>query len=895
VTLGIETGHIPTADTVWCVWQVEGNPKPNRAEAVKIAVGKTADHWQVQLPAFNGGEVVYYRLFAQSEEQQAESEEFTFGVTTWVDVIYIATMEENAERLVVKLATSRKGLYVNLQAGPDPSGTISLRLSAFFENSTFPSRLLMKEPLTAKWGDIRITMYDNPPRMVFCRESDGLMLQSADPVRVLVCADGTVAHYRLGFDSPSDEAFYGFGERFNALDQRGNQLDNHVYGQYTSQGKRSYIPIPFFISSRGYGLWLKTERQAEFDLAAAENNCWTLTGQVEEDSSLEMRFFFQQRPSSIVQAFTDLTGKPKLPPPWAFGLWMSSNDWNSQAEVMHQLQLAQKHQIPATVLVIEAWSDEINFYIWNDAQYQQKSSSHAYSLNDYTFSTAGRWPDPKAMIDELHQAGLRLMLWQIPVMKYGEPAEHLDETQKNADQEYAIHQRFVVQKADGSPHRIEAHAPWFSNGLVLDFTNLEAADWWFKKREYLLAEMGVDGFKTDGGEHIWDTETHFKNGMRGSRGINCYPLAYEGAYDRFLKNRRGENYVLFSRAGYTGVQQVSCHWTGDEKSTWDAFRANLRAMLNVGLCGISFIGWDIAGFAGPLPSSELYLRATAFSVFCPIMQYHSDYNARRKPSRDRTPWNIQKQTGDSDVIPNFRQLTNLRMNLIPYILGEARKSSQSGLPLMRALPLAYPADITCREFPHEYMFGDALLVAPVVEPGKTIWQVYLPQGDWRDLWTGELYSGPRKIVVPAPLGCIPVFQRKGTILPLNLGKDITLCNPVGNAVDQYQNLCLFIYPDGDCEAPLYKGSWGESRWVKCSRSEETGLEVHLPPMEDALHILVFEVLAVEVLCDGKPLPKSANGQINPSDHGWTLGPEKRITQIDLLASPRPLKVTIRKQ
>ena len=711
VMLGVETGHIPTADTVWCIWQVEGNPMVNRTEAVNHSAGETTDLWQVHLPAFNGGEVVQYRLFARSAETQVESEEFTFSVSTWVDVVSIFTLEENAERLVVKMATSRPNLCVRLHAEPDPSGMISLRLSAFYENSSLSPTLLMKEPLTAEWGDVRITMYDNPLRMVLGRESDSLMLQSAVPIRVLVRADGTVQQYQFGFESPSDEAFYGFGERFNALDQRGNYLDNYVYGQYTGQGKRSYIPIPFFISSRGYGLWLKTERQAKFDLAAADSGCWTLTGYAEEEgASLEMKFFFQQHPRAIVQAFTDLTGKPELPPYWAFGLWMSSNDWNSQAEVIKQLRLAQKHQIPASVLVIEAWSDESNFYIWNDAQYQQKPSSHAYSLGDYIFPPEGRWPDPKRMIDELHQAGLRLVLWQNPAIKHGEPREHLDEIQNKADQEYAIQQGYVVRKADGSPHRVEPHMPWFSNSLVLDFTNQKAAEWWFKKREYLITEMGVDGFKTDGGEHIWDTETQFNNGMRGSRGINTYPLAFEGAYDRFLEAHRGEDHVLFSRAGYTGVQQFPCHWAGDENSTWDAFRASLRAMLNVGMCGVPFMGWDIAGFAGTIPSSELYLCAAAFSVFCPIMQYHSDCNGRRKPSRDRTPWNIQEQTGDSDVIPIFRQLTNLRMNLIPYILGEARESSQSGLPLMRALPLEYPADITCREFPYEYMFGEALQV-----------------------------------------------------------------------------------------------------------------------------------------------------------------------------------------
>ena len=286
------------------------------------------------------------------------------------------------------------------------------------------------------------------------------------------------------------------------------------------------------------------------------------------------------------------------------------------------------------MLVIEAWSDEINFYIWNDSQYPHKPASQGYSLGEYYFPPEGRWPDPKAMVDELHQAGLRLVLWQNPAIKQAEPREQLDDRLNGADRAYAVQQGYVVRSAGGSPHRVEAHMPWFQNSLVLDFTNPEAADWWFRKREYLVTELEVDGFKTDGGEHIWDVETRFANGMRGSRGINFYPLAYEQAYQHFMEFHRGDDYVIFSRAGYTGgAQQFPCHWAGDENSTWEAFRASLRAMLNMGLCGVPFMGWDLAGFSGPIPSSELYLRAAAFSVFCPIMQYHSDVNGQRKPSR----------------------------------------------------------------------------------------------------------------------------------------------------------------------------------------------------------------------------------------------------------------------
>jgi alpha-D-xyloside xylohydrolase len=894
VTLGIETGHVPAADSVWCVWQVEGTPKDNLAEAVDRVVGETADLWQIHLPAFNGGETVHYHIFALGGGVQIESEEFTFSISSWVNVKSILSVEENAERLVVKMATNRPGLVIRFQAELDPSELISLRLSGFYEEAQLPSAS-PKEPLSIQRGSIYLALMDNPPRLALGRDCEGLTLQSAVPMRVLVGADGRVQQFQLGFESPPDEAFYGFGERFNALDQRGNCLDNHVYGQYTNQGKRTYIPIPFFISSRGYGCWLKTERQAKFDLASMDGNRWTLIGNAEEeDASLELKFFLQQGPHAIVQAFTDLTGKPNLPPGWVFGLWMSSNDWNSQAEVIRQLQLAQKHQIPASVLVIEAWSDEITFYIWNDARYRQKPSSQAYILKDYTFPPEGRWPDPKAMADRLHEAGLRLVLWQNPVIKHGEPREHLDDRQNKADQEYAIQQGFVVRKADGSPHRAEAHMPWFGNSLVLDFTHPQAAEWWFKQREYLVTEIGVDGFKTDGGEHIWDAKTQFSNGIRGSRGINAYPLAYQSAYRRFMESHRGADHVLFSRAGYTGAQQSPCHWTGDENSTWEAFRASIRAMLNVGLCGVPFVGWDIAGFAGPIPSSELYLRAAAFSVLCPIMQYHSDVNPGRRLTRDRTPWNIQEQTGDLNVIPIFQQFSNLRMNLAPYILKEARLSSQSGLPLMRALPLEYPEDPACRDFPYEYLFGEALLVAPVVEPEKDTWTVYLPRGDWRDVWSGEVYSGPRAIEAPVPMDRIPVYQGKGSILPLNLGSEKTLGRSAGNSVTQYQNLHLIVFSEQDCELAIdHQGNIEDVRRVRFSKAEKAGeFVLDLPALEVEVHVCLPGMQAKQVDCDGKRLPGYPEAESDTPVNGWSFSAEKNLTEIVLPASPRIRKVIL---
>ncbi len=397
-----------------------------------------------------------------------------------------------------------------------------------------------------------------------------------------------------------------------------------------------------------------------------------------------------------------------------------------------------------------------------------------------------------------------------------------------------------------------------------------------------MTELDVDGFKTDGGEHIWDIDTRFFNGMRGSRGINHYPLAYESAYRRFMQGFRGDDFVLFSRAGYTGAQQNPCHWAGDENSTWEAFRASIRALLNVGICGLPFVGWDIAGFAGPLPGSELYLRAAAFSVFCPIMQYHSDVNHQRQPSRDRTPWNIQEQNGDPQVVPVFREFANLRMNLIPYILSQAYESSQSGLPLMRALALEYPHDPVSREYTYEYFFGEALLVAPVVEEGVSSWPVYLPEGDWRELWSGELYHGPVEMRMEVPRDRIPVFQKKGSLLALNLDESGKLCSPVGNSTREINRLNLRIFPGGKFEATIVQPTIAEPCTVVVEDLQKDGhLAIQLPALPQGVDLVLFGDKPSSITRDHELLPQLETKEFPESAAGWWMNAQNSEIWIHL--------------
>lgn len=507
-----------------------------------------------------------------------------------------------------------------------------------------------------------------------------------------------------------------------------------------------------------------------------------------------------------------------------------------------------------------------------------------FTYDDFTFPPDGRWPDPKGMIEELHRLGLRVLLWQIPVHKKLDVAH----PQHDADEAYMLEKGYCVREANGEPYRIRPF--WFHGGLVPDFTHPHAVRWWLSKRDYLVEELGVDGFKTDGGEHLWGRDLRFADGRRGDELGNLFPNLYVGAYHRFAQEKRQGEAVTFSRAGFSGAQAYPCHWAGDEDSTWAAFRASILAGLNAGLSGIPFWGWDLAGFSGEIPSAELYLRSAAMAAFCPIMQYHSEYNEHRELCRDRTPWNIQARTGDLEVIPMFRQYANLRMNLLPYIYSEARRSSETGLPLMRALPLMFPDDETSRDFPYQYLFGESLLVAPVVTEGCLQQPVYLPTGEWYDFWTGEVHTGPTRLDYPTPKDRIPVFVRAGSLLPLNLGDTYSLGDPVGNSVDQYRQLCFKIYPHGGSSYDWYDLETGTTHSLRClANVEEQTISVDLPPLRHDLALIIHTPAPATVTLDGVPLlsaPDLAAWRETPAS-GWNYHEARASVFVKVVAEGAP--------
>src|SRR5690606_28290475 len=314
----------------------------------------------------------------------------------------------------------------------------------------------------------------------------------------------------------------------------------------------------------------------------------------------------------------------------------------------------------------------------------------------------------------------------------------------------------AVLEADGSPYRNRGW--WFPRALLPDLSVPRTREWWTGKRRYLVRDIGIDGFKTDGGEHAWGDGLRYADGSHGDEGNNRYPVHYTRAFGDLLR-AEGKAPVTFSRAGFTGSQAHGIIWAGDEDSTWEGFRSSVIAGLTASACGIVYWGWDLAGFSGPVPEAELYLRAAGAATFMPIMQYHSEFQHHRRPVRDRTPWRVAEANDDPGVVDEFRRFAKLREKLVPYLVAQARIAVETGRPLMRALFFEYTADPRIWDYRLQFLLGDRLRVNPVLAPGARRWDTYLPSGRWFDVWTGASLAGGRVVSRDVPRDIVPVYCR----------------------------------------------------------------------------------------------------------------------------------------
>lgn len=611
-----------------------------------------------------------------------------------------------------------------------------------------------------RWFTVRVAGWRAAPdTTVAAAVGAGLVPGSVD-----VLDDGErIRRVRFALALEAGEHVAGFGERFDTLDQRGASLDSVVFEQYKSQGaeRKTYLPMPFahVVGGRGWGFHVRTSRRVWFDVGETAPDRLVIEAEVDAQSGANGLLdvaAYTGTPHDVLNAFLAEVGRPEQLPDWVLRLWASGNEWNTQAEVMRQVDAHREYGIPIGSMVIEAWSDESTFHIWRDAEYTPRADGGPMRLADFTFPTEGAWPDPKGMVDELHARDIALLLWQIPLIKMRPHPR--GQTRHDADA--AIREGLLIREPgpNGRPRPYRNRGWWFPLGLMPDLTDKRAAQWWTEKRRYLVEELGVDGFKTDGGEHAWGHELHYLDGSRGDEGNNTFPVAYAKAFGDLLR-RAGKAPVTFSRAGFTGSQAHGAVWAGDENSTWEAFRWSLFAGLSATASGILYWGWDLAGFSGEIPTAELYLRSMAAAAFVPVMQYHSEFNHHRQPSRDRTPWNIAERTGDERVLPGVRRIVQLRERLVPYLSAETTWAIGQGTSLMRPLFFDWPDDSRLWGAPLQWMLGRSILVSPITTEGATSHTATLPAGEWVHALSGELVAGGGTHTTQVPWDEVPVYIR----------------------------------------------------------------------------------------------------------------------------------------
>jgi alpha-D-xyloside xylohydrolase len=428
----------------------------------------------------------------------------------------------------------------------------------------------------------------------------------------------------------------------------------------------------------------------------------------------------------ILANYTAWVGRPPVPPEWFFAPW-KSRDWRreNEATVREDVQRQRELGIPCGVKLIDA--------TWG------------LGYHSFTFDQS-KYGDPKELIDEILDADMRLVLWISPWMVQG--TEWYDDV-ANAG--------YLIQHPGGGPyaHRLGNNPDWL--GTSIDFTNPEAVAWWQGKLRSFL-ELGVSGFKTDFGEQVPE-DAVFHDGRTGDEMHNLYPVLYNEATWAVVSEFDG---ALLARSAWAGSQRFSGIWAGDQSadfSPWSGLPSAIVAGLSAGMSGFPYWGSDIGGYFGQ-PDEEVFIRWTQFAALSPIMEAHG--------LGVREPWAMSEW-----VLDIYRRFATLHDDLRPYLVAAALQAAETGLPMMRSMPLLYPEHSDAHEqwVDYQYQFGDDLLVAPVLSwnTSRTVW---FPPGTWIDAETGEAVTGPVVRQVPSPLEKLPLFVRQGASIALRAGADL---------------------------------------------------------------------------------------------------------------------------
>lgn len=553
------------------------------------------------------------------------------------------------------------------------------------------------------------------------------------------------------------ECIYGFGEKFTPFVKNGQNVEiwNSDGGTCTDQG---YKNIPFYISSKSYGVLVNSSDKVSFEVMSDTVSRVTFTVPGEE---LEYFVIGGENLEDVLTNYTNLTGKPALPPAYSFGLWLSTSfTTNYDEETINSfIDGMADRDIPLQVFHFDCfWMKEFEWcnFEWDTRQF----------------------PNPPAMLKRLHDKGLEVCVW---INSYiGQRSKLFDIGKEKG---------YFIKNLDDSVFQTDFWQPAMA---IVDFTNPEACDW-YKGLLKQLFEMGVNNIKTDFGERI-PTKCKYYNGMDPVKMHNYYTYLYNKCVFEALEEFYGKDKAcLFARSATVGGQKFPVHWGGDCYAEYSAMAETVRGGLSLCSTGFGFFSHDIGGFEATAPA-DVYKRWCAFG----LMSTHSRLHGS---SSYRVPWNFDEESCDV-----LRFYTKLKGKLMPYLWAQAIKTHEVGVPMMRSMVIAFSNDPACKYLDAQYMLGDNLLIAPVMNE-EGIAQFYVPEGTWYDIITNDVYEGGRYYTRTCNYFEMPILARPNSII--TLGEFAT-----NNVVYDYLN---------NAEATIYSLEDGETATATIYDSEANKL------------------------------------------------------------------------
>jgi alpha-glucosidase (family GH31 glycosyl hydrolase) len=497
------------------------------------------------------------------------------------------------------------------------------------------------------------------------------------------------------------EAVFGTGERYDAFNRRGR---SNVIGNSDRAYGDSHFTLPYIMTENRDALFVNTYGGGaiDIDVPGSENLAVCRL----EEGVVDL-FYFTGGPKKLVRQYVDLTDHTVMPPDWTLGVWMSRNSYESEEVVLDTARRLRELEIPSDVLVLEGWRGEGREWMEWDSR---------------------RWPHHEEMCRTLHEMGFKIVFW---TMQY-HPTNLRNPT---PGQKEALDKGYFVTH-EGKPWG------WEEGVYVVDFFNPAACDWWKRQYAPLFDPVtGIDALKTDIGEN------NLGRTVQGWDNINqIYALGYIRCSWEMTRELTGEG-VVFARTGTVGTQRYPILWAGDHSTWFQGMQEACNAMLSTGIAGYAWTSFDIGGLYGDL-DKETYIRMAQMGAFCPIMQAHGQ--------GPREPYHF-----DEETVEIFKRYAGWYMDLKPYRIAAGKEACETGVPIVRPLWMGFPDDPVCYEAEYEYFFGPDILVAPIVSYNHER-NVYLPDADWIDWWTGAAVKGGRWVEVEAPLERMPLYVRPGS-------------------------------------------------------------------------------------------------------------------------------------